>query len=209
MGGSLVWNIAELAWQPRKDKLVLVKDKAIKAVATGFPLFQRNQLPLAQEKSKYYNSKPLPRTFHFSSGISCFWHRKSRNITVFPVCERKSRNITHITHGMPRLQSLLLSWLGSLERISQYCVKDKAIKAVATGFPLFQRKQLSLTQEKSKYHSTTSPVCERKSRNITNLTHDMPQPDCERKSRNFTNIIHGMPGPRCPLMNGKVEISHI
>jgi hypothetical protein len=45
----------------------------------------------------------LPRAFHFSSGISCLWHRKSRNITVFPVCERKSRNITHITHGMPRI----------------------------------------------------------------------------------------------------------
>jgi hypothetical protein len=26
----------------------------------------------------------LPRAFHFSSGISCLWHRKSRNITVLP-----------------------------------------------------------------------------------------------------------------------------
>ena len=27
-------------------------------------------------------SKPCPRAFHFSRGISCLWHRKSRNTTV-------------------------------------------------------------------------------------------------------------------------------
>jgi hypothetical protein len=95
----------------------------------------------------------VPRAFHFSSGIGCFWHRKSRNFFPFvgrlwrekskyyntiprhagpsvarlqtekskyhntisrhagpfiAEFERKSRNITILSHGMPRLMSL--SW---------------------------------------------------------------------------------------------------
>ena len=55
------------------------------------------------------------QAFHFSSRTSCFWHRKSRNITdlmrnltampglLLPNCERKSRNTTILSHGMPGL----------------------------------------------------------------------------------------------------------
>jgi hypothetical protein len=95
----------------------------------------------------------VPRAFHFSSGIGCFWQRKSRNFFPFvgrlwrekskyyntiprhagpsvarlqtekskyhntisrhagpfiAEFERKSRNITILSHGMPRLMSL--SW---------------------------------------------------------------------------------------------------
>ena len=39
MGGSLVWNIAELAWQPRKDKLVLRERQGHQSRCHGLSTF--------------------------------------------------------------------------------------------------------------------------------------------------------------------------
>ncbi len=145
-----------------------------------FPLFQRNQLSLAQEKSKY-------------------------DSTISPVCERKSRISTLLTHGMPGPRRMFTN--GKVKILHTYVCESEREREFEEGptttlsgnmlparFPLFQRNQLSLTQEKSKYHSTTSPTCRA-----------FVAPVYERKSRNNTH----MPGPRSPIANRKVEITHI
>ena len=174
--------------------------KKDKAVATDFPLFQRNQLLLAQEKSKYYS---LPRLRTEKSKYYTYNSRHAAPLVAIAelawqprkdkLVLRERQGHQSRCHGLSTfLAEIVVFDIGKVE-ISQYYLTR-------------------LRTEKSKYYKSNSrhagpsqPDCERKSRNITNLTHD----DCERKSRNFTNIIHGMPGPRCPLMNGKVEISHM
>jgi hypothetical protein len=93
------------------------------------------------------------QAFHFSSRTSCFWHRKSRNITdlmrnltampglLLPNCERKSRNTTILYCSIISLDC---------ER------KSRNTTILSHGMP-----GLLLLD------------CERKSRNITILFHKM------------------------------------
>ena len=68
----------------------------------------------------------LPRAFHFSSGISCLWHRKSRNITVLSHAytilshSRPSKPLPRAFHFFFFLAELVVFDIGKVEILQYY-----------------------------------------------------------------------------------------
>ena len=104
----------------------------------------------------------------------------------------KSRNIT-LHHPRPTglMRAELVAFdIGKVEILQYYGGRAGQYIATAFGFPLFLAELVVSgigKVEKLQYYLIP----------------------CERKSRNITNLTHGIPGPHSPTANGKTEILQI
>ena len=130
--------------------------------------------------------------------------RKSRNIQFFaepllPDYERKSRNITILTHGMPRIQSPIMR-----ERQGHQS-RCHGLSTFLAELVVFDIGKVEISQ----YYLTHLRTEKSKSHTYNSRHAGPSQPGCERKNRNITHITHGMPRLQSPFGNRKVEIPHI